>query len=125
MKPEEQRIAIAEACGWQGPHHPKNVEGMAGWWSQEHGVWWVNPEGKRVMVSSVPDYLNSLDAMHEAEKVLTGTLRQNLYQSEIAEICWADESRSNNQVVFNQLTATATQRAEAFLRALNLWSDEI
>ena len=71
----------------------------------------------------LPDYLNDLNAMHEAEKKLLTVNQQNRYQTEIAEICWSDEERGNNQVVFNQLTASATQRAEAFLRTLNLWTE--
>jgi hypothetical protein len=44
MKPEEQRIAIAEACGWQGGYY-----------------------------GSIPDsdYLNDLNAMHEVEETLS------------------------------------------------------
>ena len=41
MKPEEQRIAIAEACGWE--------------WSGE---------------DNLPNYPSDLNAMHEAEKIL-------------------------------------------------------
>jgi hypothetical protein len=111
MTPEAQRIAIAEACGWQGPHHPENVAGMAGWWSQERGVWWVNPQGERVMIGSVPDYLDDLNAMHEAEKVLTDEQKHEY------------EEWLSHEYYFPTMTAAA-QRAEAFLRTLNLWTDD-
>jgi hypothetical protein len=119
MKPQEQRIAIAGACGWTNcvvlgsgvfnliEGNIPRVEGKA-WTSTPH---------------LVPNYLNDLNAMREAEKVLLTVNQQNRYQTEIAEICWSDEERGNNQVVFNQLTASATQRAEAFLRTLNLWTE--
>lgn len=108
MSPEAQRIAIATACGY----HRNPATGM---W--DNG----NPRLSR-LTFRLPDYLNSLDAMAEAENQLTTTNQQNLYQSNIAEICWGDEERGDNQVVFNQLTANASKRAEAFLRALNLWT---
>lgn len=69
----------------------------------------------------LPDYCNNLDAMHEAEKLLETADQQNRYYAEIADITWCNLETGNRQVVFNQLTATAHQRAEAFLRTLNLW----
>jgi hypothetical protein len=69
------------------------------------------------------DFTSDLNAIHEAEKVLTTTEQQNKYQAEIADITWGCEETGHRQVVFNQLTATAAQRAEAFLRTLNLWKD--
>ena len=115
MKPEAQRIAIAEVCGWQGPHHPENVAGMVGWWSQERGVWWVTPEGNRVIIRTVPDYLNDLNAMHEAEKLLD-RLQWVIYGRRLQSAC--------DTTITWPIHAPAAQRAEAFLRTLNLWTDE-
>ncbi len=53
-------------------------------------------------------YFNDLNAMHEAEKVLIGE----------QEAEYADSLCGNGSVF-----ATAAQRAEAFLRTLNLWTD--
>lgn len=61
MNDQEQRIAIAEACGWQmalspdylGLHRPVGKPRPQGLWQ------------------TIPNYLNDLNAMHEAEKVLT------------------------------------------------------
>jgi hypothetical protein len=64
---------------------------------------------------SCPDYLNDLNAMHEAEKVLNGH-EQNDYCFTIMDI-----QKSGGG--FRRLHATAAQRAEAFLRTLNLWKD--
>lgn len=124
MSPEKQRIAIAEACGWKGPYHPDNIAGMAGWWSRHKGVWWMNPNGNRVMISSVPNYLNDLNAMHEAEKVLS-------YQDVFAYTEWlhvltGGDQRYNGTPLgstFLAARATAAQRAEAFLRTLKNWED--
>lgn len=116
MSPEAQRIAIAEACGWQGPQHPDNVAGMAGWWSQSRGVWWKRPDCVRVMASAVPDYLTDLNAMHEAEKVLTEHQRI-VYKETLADITPHDPSVS----LWGLCHATAAQRAEAFLRTIGKW----
>ena len=95
MSPEKQRIAIATACGWEelpeGHYHPDNPIGQ-----------------------TIPDYLNDLNACHEAEKVLTGGMRSK-YDAELTLIC----SRDYNFI----WESTAPQRAEAFLRTLGLWED--
>ena len=62
MKPEKQRIAISEACGWEFcPSHDSSVSGNAvpECWKHENGkTAWV--------VSSLPDYTSDLNAMREA-----------------------------------------------------------
>lgn len=104
MTPESQRIAIAEACGWKLQDdewiRPENhdVEGFR----DEDGCWHDVP----------PDYLNSLDAMHEAEKVLSDVQAWD-YGVALSKI-----TQSMN---FHFCHATAAQRAEAFLRTLGLW----
>ena len=106
MKPEQQRIAIAEACGLTNvaPMIVKNVkhEGddiTVGIWSDDG---WV------------PQYLNDLNAMHEAEKTLTDKaheeFRLNLY----------DLIRDDSRLI---VSSTATQRAEAFLRTIGKWKE--
>ena len=59
-----------------------------------------------------PDYLNDLNAMHEAEKVLTSPQ----WDKYTVALLFATEHR-----MF--CAATAAQRAEAFLKTLNLWTD--
>jgi hypothetical protein len=110
MTPEEQRIAIAEACGWtcivfvglfgekdyRGVHESCRPKGKTGKW-----------QGR------IPDYLNDLNAMHEAEKILKpGTDEEADYLVFLARL-------TNCKPSF----ATAAQRAEAFLRVLDLWKD--
>ena len=106
MTPEQQRIAIAEACGLTNvaPMIVKNVkhEGddiTVGIWSDDG---WV------------PQYLNDLNAMHEAEKTLTDKaheeFRLNLY----------DLIRDDSRLI---VSSTASQRAEAFLRTIGKWKE--
>lgn len=94
MNPEQQRIAIAEACGWEpipeGHFHPDNPIGQ-----------------------TMPDYLNDLNAMHEAEKVLT---------NEQLEV-YCNILHKPNHGVYWAIHATASQRAEAFLRTIGKWKE--
>jgi hypothetical protein len=131
MKPDEQRIAIAEACGaiWmvlEGKHpfkyrmltmcfNPDYYERASG----EEAV--CNPiymwsHGK------IPDYLNDLNAMHEVEKVL-GSGQWPIYARNVARACnWVFcEDWTDAGII---LHATAAQRAEAFLRVIGKWKDQ-
>jgi hypothetical protein len=97
MKPELQRIRIAEARGFDESH-------------------WLELGGGIVLGTSacLPDYPNDLNAMHEAMKTL------NPIQG--ITLCW----HLNDMGISGEweiLTATAAQLAEAFLRTLNLWKE--
>ena len=96
MTAEAQRIAIAKACG------------VSPLWSTALPV--------RAIHCNVPDYLNDLNAMHEAERAVFG--------NDWDEALWARYKGWLYKVIENHrhvLNATAAQRAEAFLRTLNLW----
>ena len=96
MKPEQQRIAIAEACGWK---------------PAPRGRWKLNERVERFR----PDYLNDLNAMHDAEKILSPT----------SEIEWHNQLQNVCGCSWRvMIRATAAQRAEAFLRTLNLWTND-
>lgn len=65
MSPEDQRIAIATACGWSlVPNYTK--VGLYGYHSKQ-----TSYDIAECPPGAIPNYLTSLDAMHEAEKVLT------------------------------------------------------
>lgn len=115
MKPEQQRIAIAKACGWTDTE--------------------IINKGGKIMYgpTEVADYLNDLNAMHEAEKACLTTIplvtdygirlvnalhREHKKNPRIQDTSW------RIPVVGNcGWFATAAQRAEAFLRTLSLWRD--
>lgn len=130
MNPDKQRIKIAEACGAQW-HHPWDVEAnirrddilMLGFYRQSlcyvhHGAFWE--DGKMINID-IPDYLNDLNAMHEAEKTLARIPRIE-YKSILNQITRGEHD--NLYEHHNDVFATAAQRAEAFLRALNLWETD-
>ena len=96
MTPKAQRIAIAEACGWK---------------PDKRGLGWLSPHG---YYAPEPDYLNDLNAMHEAEKVLNQEQKEDYFF-----------------IIFNfygnwpkAIQATAAQRARAFLRVIGKWEGE-
>ena len=118
MSPEAQRIAIAEACGWVREY--TNVQTWnAGLNSSEGGYEPIRTmlfrrKGKCFSAENLPDYLNDLNAMHEAEKTLTYA------QGGRMTVCI---ERMNCAGYGPQLFATAPQRAEAFLRTLGKWGE--
>ena len=96
MNPEQQRVAIAEACGkW-------------------HSGWPHEYMNQADRLRHIPNYLNDLNAMHEAEKLLV-RLQWVSYLRRLQTLC--DES------VTWPIHATAPQRAEAFLRTIGKWEE--
>ena len=108
MKPEEQRIAIAEVCGFYG----KPNWGLRGLTMQHFE--------RSGFHTPVPDYLNDLNAMHEAEK----TLRQAPQTFQPGGIGHYSELLHKKLGAERKCFATASQRAEAFLRTIGKWKDE-
>ena len=93
MTSDKQRIAIAQACGWTG------IRGEIGY-----------PTARACELGDyqrLPDYLNDLNAMHEAENccITNAKLEESYYFA-----------------IDRNHRATAAQRAEAFLRTLNLYT---
>lgn len=111
MTLKQQRIAIAEACGWKRGH-----TGATHWVNNPHGIRMGWSSIREVTDNALPDYLNDLNAMHEAEKTLKFK-QQALYQGMIGKV-----TGNKCPALFGQIHATAPQRAEAFLRTLNLWT---
>jgi hypothetical protein len=98
MTEEKQRIAIAEFCGFIEEDNESEI-----CWTRLEWTYCVH-------VDEIPDYLNDLNAMHEAEKVLNTSTDQNTTGSYAAYaqcLAWA-----------GGYSATAAQRAEAFLRTI-------
>ena len=119
MSPEAQRIAIAEACGWEAIHGDGDRDGtLVGYPTA--------PAFSREM-RDVPNYSSDLNAMHEAEKVLTKSDDWLQYCTQLhLKICDdADEPmNSDPETLWSLLHATAAQRAEAFLRTIGKWVDD-
>lgn len=69
------------------------------------------------------NYPSDLNAMHEAESSLR---YQDLteYERQLEQKCWHRDGELNDGPI-SLIRATAAQRAEAFLRTLNLWRDDL
>ena len=118
MNKQEQRIAIAEACGWHGPDS-EETKAIAGTWTKPE-IWMVNPSGHIGFISDCPDYLNDLNAMQEAicsSELHTSNQLAFQYISNLCEAIGIPEDR----LCMALIHAPAAQRAEAFLKTLNLW----
>jgi hypothetical protein len=113
MTPEAQRIAIAEACGWV------NIRPSNTWW---YGLRPGNNGLGDRPGEAIPDYLSDLNAMHEAEKVLTA-VQLGLYLSKLADLFPYSGGNSWTFGYARAIHANAAQRAEAFLRTLGLWRE--
>lgn len=100
MNDNEINAAIAEACGWRKTKH----------WSKSMGEYYLwscsNPPSRR---ASPPNYVSDLNAMHEAEKMLT---------KEELVFGGAYETELRNARPFEPWLATAKQRAGAYLRTM-------
>lgn len=117
MTIEEQRIAIAEFCGWT------KIVMVA---SNEHNDY--VPIGVRPNYSDfpnpdtydVPDYLHDLNAMHVAEK--QAPLQ---YWLTLGELTAPPEPVEHTvELRIKQVAhATAAQRAEALLRTIGKWKE--
>jgi len=137
MKPEAQRIAIAEACGWTEIHASEFTDSPSGTFAEPPESWWKTApshfycnKGRACM--DLPNYLGDLNAMHEAEKALSNHQRAHyanclnklLFVDGDAVITYNDEIAPDLLEDFAVAHTTAAQRAEAFLRTLGLWQEQ-
>ena len=102
MTDQDINRAIAEALGWK--------EVRESWFrfldTSKTGIIGRMP-GRDETWSEVPDYVNDLNAMHEAE----GALETH------------DQANEFRRLLCGNVSATARQRAEAFLRTLGKWRE--
>jgi hypothetical protein len=110
MTDEQINKAIAMTCGWK--FIPEYCHGE----DQPPEFTTVTPDGKH-LCGYYPDYCQDLNAMHIAEMMLS-----YVQAAEYARILTSIALQSE-QPFFALMTSTASQRAEAFLRTLNLWTE--
>jgi hypothetical protein len=103
MTDKQINAAIARECGWTEIRD--NVVGKA-----------PGETANRVMF--LPNYSTSLNAMHEAEKVLAPS-----NWNQFSEKWWNYYHHLLDGDVHKTIHATARQRAEAFLRTLGKWEE--
>lgn len=96
MTNDQINRAIAEACGWKPKRQTK-----------------LTRMGFRVSYENTPNYCEDLNAMHEAEKTLTND-QFKWYTHWVEKLMPETKYRC-------YLCATASQRAEAFVRSIGKW----
>lgn len=116
MTDEQINIAIAEACGW---HDLSIVDKTACGLKQK-----VTSLNGRY--EPIPDYVNDLNAMHEAIAFLSPE-EADWFAVELSAIVVENPSKSwwdmNSNEVAHIANATARQLAEAFLRYIGKWEE--
>lgn len=115
MTEQEQKIAIAEACGFIKTN-PSPGKNNRPYWrlprnlTQEEITDGQEPWDSITWQENLPDYPNDLNTIHEAEKELFKTGEQwTLYFEILAGICGEEN---------DPITASAKQRAQAIIKAL-------
>jgi hypothetical protein len=100
MSEEEINIAIAEQCGFTDIMWPTGFhQQMSDEKSKHSGGRWR---------FQIPNYCNDLNDMHEAEKQLNTVTQWKTYKKHLLTIT-------------DPVCATASQRANAFLKTINKW----
>ena len=123
MTNEEINIEIAEFCGWrkirEQDYQPFGTNEYIHGPSQV--LVGIHPESDvdDIEYEVIPDYCNDLNEMHEAEKTLSRGQNYHqlygfgFYVNTLTQICYQQHI----------LTATASQRAEAFVRTIDKWKE--
>jgi hypothetical protein len=114
MNKDKQRLAIAQACKW------------GDWNMRFHETINGKLMAHRSKVSGlveVPDYLNDLNAMHEAAKTLDvkTAMKYVTVLSDVFLDYQCLDYGPNPYMLYIMVHAPAWVRAEAFLKTLNLW----
>ena len=89
-------------------------EGVCLWYEAEH-------HGGEATWKIVPDYVNSLDAMREAEERLDDKQRRDYAFRLMLLLCHGSPVDLSEH--FDLLHATARQRAEEFLKTIGEWKE--
>lgn len=143
MTETEQRIAIAEACGWKWcrvtepdytslwqltkRYEKSGVLSPGTYFSVRYEVTEQTPPlsqiSDRAFADSVPDYLNDLNAMSDVVNSLS--LDDRLLWLHWMDVVTSDPNDKKDQAWFPLRVAAAKSDkwAEAFLRAIGKWKD--
>ena len=116
MNDNKQRIAIAEACGWIKNDHYEDGFGsgerlVTGW-----------DDNRGIFFRQLPDYLNDLNEMNTVLCNHLQATERTDYLDQLALVIQRKHRMAT--IAWLCVTASASEKAEAFLRTLNLWTDE-
>ena len=118
MDKQRQRLAIAEQMGWRFYPNEDLKDAIKTFVTKnKNNIWGLDPNGELRFQHAIPDYLNDLNAIHEAEKTLDYSLQR--YRERLSFMFDGNPEEG----VWLAVNATAAQRAEAFLRTIGKWED--
>ena len=119
MTDEEINEEICKHNGWKFSDHPDHIAKTALWHTAKSFV--IKPDGEFVFRRSIPNYCKDLNAMHDVEKTIYRGMILKKYYS-----CGYGRFTEVLRVISNEtVSATARQRAEAFLRTIGKWKEEV
>ena len=118
LTPEQQRIKVAELAGWTHINIDEPDSGYC-------------PGQGMPGLCALPDYLNDLNAMHKAENTIPQGDKQRQYVCVLASLFtmnemhlqhffpeWKADTKWPTDCVIMLMSATAAQRAEAFVAVM-------
>jgi hypothetical protein len=135
MTPREKNIRICRALGWvrqQGSWNRSNNGNPDFGILPKKEIWttWWELQGRCLLTEHLPDHFNDLNIISEAEKKIPGRLFSSwsqhlvnvlIEQSPGPEGVDITDVSSPVEMCGHAAQTTASQRAEAFGRTLNLW----
>jgi hypothetical protein len=123
MKPEAQRIKIAEACAWT---ITKDVSAIPSLWVITNGTHTKRVASHKTKdaayLIAIPDYLNDLNAIMKAVKSLPYELLAT-YMTHLFYVLIRVKGEAGVSE-FDKHTADPEYCAEAFLKTYDLWEEE-
>lgn len=120
MTASEQRVALAKWMGWRPIGDPIPSMTMP----YDEPIQWWSKDGEED-TTRLPDFLNDLNAVHQAEKVLQDKCKYwPDYIDELSKLFQIGIPGHQATNWSQMVHASAAQRCEALLRCLGLWKDE-
>lgn len=114
MTEQEQRICIAEACGYVlVPSHDEYGKAVPDSWEKDGDHYWDY---------ELPDYLHDLNAMATAESFADEKYVDAL-ENVVQNLMLTTEWPEGGDLYYWTIRASAAHRAEAFLRTIGKWKD--
>jgi hypothetical protein len=120
MTDNEINLEIAEACGWKFYDRVTDKKSGTSW-----DVYAKDGRRASYMTQSLPNYCTDLNAMHEVEKIMD-TRQQDVYAGFLGKLTGGVQRDFGAMVIKSTtkvVSATARQRAEAFLRTIEKWKE--
>ena len=132
MKPEAQRIAIAEWCGYERWVSSDGTHSLLTKPNETQRAYWIQCGDKinstadiKAISDRVPDYLNDLNVLREAWLKLSPG-QQDVFAGYLAEVFNGRRDFGAMRIDCSTkiLGASAAQWAEALLRTIGKWVEE-